>query len=187
MAGEYRDALAKALWPARALSTSGAWAILDGARDDRIFPLVRDSGLNQSCLYSGNLPRELRFAAPYLVELDPSNPATGHLLDLAWGDSWGVFLKVDDGSRLRHHLKGFLRVRTEGGKKLVFRFYDPRVLRAYLPTCTLSELRAFFGPIRSFVAEAESPETLIEFSCDGFRLTQRSVALGTVAAAGAPA
>jgi hypothetical protein len=136
------------------------------------------------------LPRELRLVAPYLVELDPANPSTGRLLDLAWGNSWGIFLRVDgdgDGGRLRHHLRGFLRVRTEAGKKLVFRYYDPRVLRAYLPTCTQSELRGVFGPVRSFIAEAEDPGTLIAFSFDGFRLSQSRVALPGPVAAGAAA
>jgi hypothetical protein len=32
----------------------------------------------------------------------------------------------------------FLRVKDEDG--LVFRFYDPRVMRVYLPTCAAGEL-----------------------------------------------
>ena len=44
-------------------------------------------------------------------------------------------LVLGNAARLRHHLKGFLRVRGESGQKMMFRYYDPRVLRVYLPTC----------------------------------------------------
>jgi len=46
-----------------------------------------------------------------------------------------------------------LVVKDERGNRLVFRYYDPRVLRVYLPTCSPSELRTVFGPIECFWAE----------------------------------
>jgi len=46
-------------------------------------------------------------------------------------------------------------VRTEEGKFLVFSYYDPRILRRYLPTCTPAEMERFFGPISAIVAEAQ--------------------------------
>ena len=178
MAGPYQAALLAALWPPRTRTDVGVWAILDGARDPRVFPTVRASALSHTCLYTGRLPRELQLAAPYLVELDPAVPSTGRMLDLAWGNSWGVFLRVDGGPRLRHHLRGFLRVKSDRGANLIFRYYDPRVLRAYLPTCLPTELKSVFGPIGSFVMEDEDPQTLIEASFDGRKLTERRVSLG---------
>lgn len=177
MAGISRDLIMARLWPAFRLKTTSVWAILDGARDDQIFPSVRDSGLDYACLYSGTLPRELRVVAPYLVELDPENPITGRLLERAWGNSWGVFMQVGNAARLRHHLKGFLRVRGESGQKMMFRYYDPRVLRVYLPTCNPVELRTIFGPIQSFLLEAPDPAEMIEFTFDGTRLDIRQRAL----------
>lgn len=177
MAGFARDRIMARLWPAVPKPSVGVWAVLDGARDDQIFSGVRDSGLDYACLYSGNVPRELRVVAPYLVELDPENPITGRLLELAWGNSWGIFMQVPDASRLRHHLKGFLRVRSESGQKLIFRYYDPRVLRAYLPTCNAVELRAIFGPVRRYLLEADNPADIIEYTFDGTRLDIRQSAL----------
>lgn len=182
MAGPYHDALLAALWPSRSRGNLGVWAILDGARDARVFPTIRSSALSYSCLYAGRLPRELQLAAPYLVELDPAVPSTGRLLDLAWGNSWGVFLKVDGGPRLRHHLRSFLRVKSDRGAKLIFRYYDPRVLRVYLPSCLPTELKAIFGPIGSFVMEDEDPQTLIDASFDGRKLNQQRVSLGVAGA-----
>ena len=53
------------------------------------------------------------------------------------------------------HFRQFLRVRDEAGREFFFRFYDPRVLRVYLPTCNSEELRTFFGPVELFSMEGE--------------------------------
>jgi hypothetical protein len=36
---------------------------------------------------------------------------------------------------------------------MIFRWYDPRVLRVYLPTCTENELDMLFGPLSSYFVE----------------------------------
>jgi hypothetical protein len=42
-------------------------------------------------------------------------------------------------------------------ESLFFRFYDPRVMRNYLPTCPPAQLAEFFGPVDFYIAEAEEP------------------------------
>jgi hypothetical protein len=153
--------------------------VLDGARDDRIFPLVRDCGLDYLCLYSGNLPLELRKVAPYLLELPPQSGATRTLIQQGWGKSWGIFLRIGDPSNLRHHLRQFLRVEDEAGRRLIFRFYDPRVLRTFLPTCNAEELKAIFGRIESYVAESEGGRGILDFRFDGVRLKRTEIVLET--------
>jgi len=55
-----------------------------------------------------------------------------------------VFLRTETGiEQLRKHLRGFLRVRDEAGRRLIFRYYDPRVLRVYLPLAGPSNWRPF--------------------------------------------
>jgi hypothetical protein len=77
------------------------------------------------------------------------------VIDNGWGNSWGVFLRTETSIReLRRHLRGFLRVRDEAGRRMIFRYYDPRVLRAYLPTCWPEELETVFGPVESYLMEA---------------------------------
>ena len=57
---------------------------------------------------------------------------------------------------LRSHLRRFLIVLDEDtGKKLYFRFYDPRVLRAFLPTCSKIQVADMFGEIGMFLLEGE--------------------------------
>ena len=164
MTAEQRELILKALWPQVAASQLGVWAILDCARDPKIYLALLESRLEFRCLYAGKLPRELEMVAPHLVELSPTNRLIARWLDEGWGQSWGVFLKVDDASNLRHHLRKFLKVQDEAGRRLVFRYYDPRVLAAYLPTCTPEELRQIFGPIRCFMVENADGETCLEFT-----------------------
>jgi hypothetical protein len=60
---------------------------------------------------------------------------------------------------------------------MVFRYYDPRVLRVYLPTCNAEELATVFGPIETFWTEGSDPATLLEFHRDGGKLTQKIIQL----------
>ncbi len=54
--------------------------------------------------------------------------------------------------RLRRHFRKFARVRLDE-RTVVFRFFDPAVLKTYLANATANELHSFFGPIRFFVCE----------------------------------
>ena len=170
MTPEQRGALLQTLWPQGEKSKLGVWAVLDCARDPKIYLALLASRLEFRCLYSGTLPQALTAVAPHLVELSPSNRLTGQWLDEGWGQSWGVFLKIDDPSNLRHHLRKFLKVRDEQGRPLVFRYYDPRVLTSYLPTCLADELKTLFGPVQAFLAEDNGGETLAEYRFNGKQL-----------------
>jgi hypothetical protein len=175
-----RDRVLEALWPPRAAAGTSVWAILDCARDERIHYALRTSQLDYRCLYSGRLPRELEIVAPHLVEVAPTFPFTSKLIAMGWGNSWGIFLRIKDPSNLRHHLRGFLRVRDESGRILLFRYYDPRVLRIYLPTCRPDELRTIFGPVGSFLVEGEDGRSVIEYQFDGNQLrVQRTIVTGS--------
>lgn len=150
------------------------WMILDPARDRRIYFDLVNSHLEYTCLYSGNIPDQLEAAAPHLVQLDFNDRYTRDLVDRAWGNSWGVFLRSPVRmERLRRHLRTFLVVNDWSGRRLLFRYYDPRVLRVYLPTCTTEELRTVFGPVTHFWTEDSSSEHLLGFQVSNGRL-QRS-------------
>ncbi|XXX72634.1 DUF4123 domain-containing protein [Sorangium sp. So ce134] len=141
----------------------GVYALVDGASDRRIHGLVTRSRLERCCLFEGNLPRELAEAAPYLARLDRAAPLARDLVRLGWGEGWGVFVVSRAGlEALRRHLRRFLRVVDHRGRRLVFRFHDPRVLRVYLPTCTRGEAAAFFGPALGFVMEGEARRFALE-------------------------
>jgi hypothetical protein len=148
-------------------------ALLDGARDRRIHPAVIGSGLPMTCLFAGKLPTALEAAAPYLVQLPPEAPLLRYLLHHGWGKAWGVFFTADEPlEELRRHFRRLLQVIDErSGKRLFFRYYDPRVLRVYLPTCNEDELRTVFGSVRRFMLEGKTPERRIAYTRSGGQLS----------------
>jgi len=172
MTDQSLERIEEILWPDG--PRQNIWMILDGARSIEIFRMLLACHLEYSCLYSGALTSELEIAAPYLVQLDHGYKDTHEFIRRAWGNSWGVFLRSETSlKKLRRHLREFLIVRDERGNRLVFRYYDPRVLRVYLPTCTKSELRAVFGPIECFWTEQKGGRELIEFSIGTTGLEER--------------
>jgi Domain of unknown function (DUF4123) len=155
------------LWPEDSLRPVNVWAMLDAARDEKIFDLVSRCHLNKCCLFAGDLSPQLERAAPHLIQVSPHDSVTESLLD-SWGQGWGVFLQSDDSLQaLRRHLRTFLRVRDESGRYLLFRYYDPRVLRIYLPTCLSPELKAVFGSsVIKFHMGTHDPASLVSFEMD---------------------
>jgi hypothetical protein len=168
----------EALWFVELSRAYRVWAVLDAARDTRIYPTVMGCYADHCCLYSGELPSELKLAAPYLIAIEPEDRVARYLIKHGWGNSWGIFLRSDASMEiLRRHLKKFLVVKDTKGKRLVFRYYDPRVLRVYLPTCRPPELQTVFGPIKAYMVEGEAPERILRFRFDGERLIESSVSL----------
>lgn len=145
------------------------YAVLDGARDERIYYEVHRGARAYASLFAGKkLDPSLAVAAPWVVPLDRDSPFTRRLIELGWGRSWGVFLTsrlpLED---MRRHLRRFLVVGTENGRQLFFRWFDPRVLRPYLPSCEPRELAFVFGPIVRWIYEADTPDVLIDASRAG--------------------
>ena len=166
------------LWPAGESSATDVYAILDGARDTRIASRVESYLDQKACLYEGTLPRELTKVAPHLLRLFCDDHFCKRLLQDGWGLSWGVFAIAPTSlTSLRRHFRKFMVVRGPTGSRLVFRWYDPRVLRVYLPTCTTEELRTVFGPIEAFVVEGREPGTAHRFAFDGERLSESVIRL----------
>jgi pSer/pThr/pTyr-binding forkhead associated (FHA) protein len=152
------------------------YAILDAARDLKALQILRNSNQPYQSLYEGVKGQVLAEFAPYLVELS-SNPTLAEtLLREGWGKSWGIFLTTSGGFKeTRRHFRHFLLVKTEEGRELYFRFYDPRVLRVFLPTCTPQEIDEFFGQISCYLTEDEEATNLVRFTQTTRGLSQKTV------------
>ncbi len=176
--------LEECLWP-RGFARD-VWMIVDSARDRRIFGLLLECFYSSlSSLFAMPLAPKLESVAPYLVPLDYDDKKTRKFLSHAWGNSWGVFIRCDTSQdRLRRHLRSFVSVRDPGGQRLLFRYYDPRILRTYLPTCTSQELEYVFGPIECFMSEGKVAENLTECRFDRGKLVQRTISLNAGASRG---
>jgi len=133
------------------------FVVLDAARSDRILTVVRESVDRYRSLYEGIDGEALEDVAPYLVEIDPSSSLLARLIEEGWGNRWGIFIEYPRGFKeLRRHLRRFLMVAdADTRKKYYFRFYDPVVLREFLPTSTPKQRAEIFGEIRAFLVEDE--------------------------------
>jgi hypothetical protein len=138
------------------------WAVLDGARTDRIRVLLRESVEQYQSLYQGPKGDALAEAAPYLVSLPPGSRLLPSLVDEGWGRAWGIFLTCSQPfQEVRRHLRKLLMAEAEGGaERLYLRFYDPRVLRGLLTTFSAEQRQEFFGPVECALLEDELGQVL---------------------------
>jgi pSer/pThr/pTyr-binding forkhead associated (FHA) protein len=144
------------------------YGLFDAARDTMIPALLFNSAERYQSLYEGAQGDELSLVAPYLVGLPPESPLLEPLVRLGWGKSWGVFLTCGQPfDEVRKHLRQFLMAKHPDGKQVYFRFYDPRVMRVFIPTCTPQEGDEFFGPVKFYIMEDENPGILLVFSNRG--------------------
>jgi hypothetical protein len=167
------NAILDHLWPPGFRRWMKVCVVLDGARDPRIFRAVDGTALDKSCLYAGRLPFAIREVAPHLVVLERDDKFTRFLLEEGWGKSWGIFFRSEEPlPNLRRHFRTFLTVKDESGRKLIFRWYDPRVMRVYLPTCLPDELRTVFGPVDHYFMESPVSNSLLDFQVEGGKLKE---------------
>lgn len=144
------------------------YILLDGARIGPEISKIKDIyALQGKSLYIGKSKEELEDVGPFLFQIKPDDELAQWFEESGWGNSYGIlaFSNVLYDDLFKHNRK-FLLVRTEDQQELYFRFYDPRVLRIFLPTCTPSQLREFFGPIDYFILEDEDPKYCIKFQLD---------------------
>jgi hypothetical protein len=170
-------AIERMLWPKG--RTRNAWMIVDAARDRRIYALLLDCFYtDRICLFGDGLVPALEIASPYLVRLEYESAKTQRFLAGVAGKQWGIYLKCDESTDdLRRHLRELLIVRHPKGHSMVFRYYDPRVFRAFLPTCSPEELRTVFGKIDCFWFEDDEPGMMINAAIDKRQLVLERVPL----------
>jgi len=141
------------------------YALLDAAREPSVLKVIFESKEEYQSLYEGARGAQLTHFAPYLVRIPPKSPLLDTLVHQAWAKSWGVYLTCGRPLKdVRTHFRNFLMVKLPDGKTVNFRYYDPRVLRHYLPTCNVEEIAQFFGPVKHFLVEAEDPGLALQFT-----------------------
>lgn len=147
----------------RGLAGAGRlYAVLDACGAPAVPEKCAELGSGRAVsLYRGSAEEMYWAFAPYLVAVDPA------LLDWIaaelWEEPWGIFAVSDAGlEALRRHFRRFLLVRGPNGEKWYFRFYDPRVLPAFLATCTAEERRELFGPLEGYgIPDPEAQQVTI--------------------------
>ncbi len=152
------------------------YALVDAACDKSIPGLLVHAQEQHQSLYEGRSATELAAWAPYLVELPLEAPLIKALIAKGWGKGWAsYFTSKASFQDLRHHFRRFLMVQIENGALVYFRFYDPRVLRDFLPTTTPGETKVFFGPVEIWFLESEDPQSILSFMQEKDGLVARQV------------
>jgi len=152
------------------------FAVLDGAATPNLATQIHRLGVPNYSLFRGDLTPDIAEVGPYLVDLVPEQPFTEWVLSKHFGKNRCIFAHSPHSLKeMRRHFRSIFKVYNEDGNPMIFRFYDPRVLRKYLPTCNAGELKAFFGKVDAFFAEDESAKDLLEFRIEGEDLKQSTV------------
>lgn len=156
------------------------YAVLDGASIPDLLDhlYVEQDRPEFVCLYRGELEPDIAEVAPYLVRLEQGTPFTDWLLTECWGKHFGVFMRsVVDLQTLRRHFRRFLRVKGPDDRILYFRFYDPRVMNIFLPTCHPEDLGVIFGSLHGYFCESEKNGILLEHAYRESKLTSKELSV----------
>jgi hypothetical protein len=155
------------------------YAILDGAAIPNLLDELYELKSEYVCLYRGDLEPDIAHVAPYLVQLDDESEFAEWMIEEGWGKNWGIFAQSEaDVRTMRRHLRTLLTVYDAEGKPMLFRYYDPRVLRMYLPTCNAEELRTVFGPVAAYWAEDKDPTSILRFEFESDCLREKRWPMG---------
>lgn len=118
-------------------------------------------GVNES-LFKGTKDQSLIDVSPWLFRIDDKlkeNLSNEMEVSLQFPL---LFEAAGDIHMLAAHFRKFI-YQTIDGREYFFRFYDPRVLEKFLPTCDKDQIREFFGPVQYFMAEGKTPEEAIQY------------------------
>lgn len=135
------------------------YAVIDGASTKGLLGALDSNQPEYSCLFSGKLNPELAETAPYLIRLDTQTALVDWLFD-GWGKHYGIYALVPDEMEfkaVRKHFRGFMVVKSPQNKPWHFRYYDPRILRDFLPTCDKPQQSQMFGSVKLYIAEGVEP------------------------------
>lgn len=136
----------------------GVYAVLDAARDPGVLKLISRVGGAEPLFAEP----ELADVSPYVVAIASAQLA--RVVGAMWSKSWGVFATSSYPLPAVHgHLRRLSTAQTPAGERM-FRFYDPRILRAIAPVCTNDELDELLGPLDRFIVEARSPTAAVEIT-----------------------
>ncbi len=137
-------------------------ALVDATQEKKLLTMLKDSGDDYQSLYRDQQNAAI---APYLVSLPPDSELLRQMVQKGWGMSWGVYLTCSlPLMQLREYYRRELMVSLPDGSEMFSRFYDPRFFRVFLESCSKAEGEKFFGPVTSYLMEAEKPEIVLEFT-----------------------
>ncbi len=154
------------------------YCVLDGAAVPDLPKRLYETDPPNYPLIRGELTPDMVHVAPYVVQLRPNGQFTNWIVDEGFGKNWGIFAHCRFSiTEMRRHFRALMTVHDETGKPLLFRFYDPRVFRKFLPSCDQEQIETFFGKVETFFVEAEEDEKLLSYKIENNELKQGEIDL----------
>ena len=158
--------------------TRSVYAVLDGASVPELRMKLYEHQPECICLFQGDLKPDMAEVAPYLIHLQIETEFTNWLIEKGWGNHWGIFaLSRGELRDMRKHFRRFLTVHTSEGKPMRFRYYDPRVMRRFLPACNTEDLTALFNQVDYYLLEDEDAGVMLSFHAESGALKQEKFKL----------
>ncbi|MGD9629322.1 MAG: DUF4123 domain-containing protein [Pyrinomonadaceae bacterium] len=147
------------------------YGVLDGVMVPDLPNRLYKGQVPNYCLLTGDLSPDVVYAAPYLVYLSPDSKFADWVFEQAFGKHWGVFVQSPRSMiEMRRHFRALMQAYDENGNPMKFRFYDPRVLSKFLPTCNGGELKTLFGEVQAFYTESENGDGIVRYKIDNGKL-----------------
>jgi hypothetical protein len=147
--------LRASLW---ARQGSRVHAVIDGLVIPGIAEKLKGAQLaGWDCLQRGAMSAEAAARAPYLAELGESSPFTDWLLGEATPayPGWGLLsISMKPLLPVREHCRTIGEVILPDGDRRAWRWYDPEVLQAILPSLLAGQLDEVFGLGQTIVLPA---------------------------------
>jgi len=149
------------------------YCVLDGASVQDLPTRLYQTNTPHYCLLGDDVEPDVLYMAPFLAALLPGSTFTDQVFKESPGKHWGIFAHCRRSmTEVRRHCRALLNVYDADGNPLMFRYYDPRVLRRFLPTCNPGELKTLFGELETLFAESEDGNTLTSYSIANNELTE---------------
>ncbi|MGI8813345.1 MAG: DUF4123 domain-containing protein [Pyrinomonadaceae bacterium] len=158
------------------ISTTQLYCVLDGVMVPQLPTKLYKERVPNYCLIPGDLTPDMVYAAPYLVYLSPDSKFADLVFEQAIGKHWGIFVQTRRSMmEMRRHFRALLQTYDERGNPMRFRFYDPRVLGKFLPTCNACELTTLFGDVEAFYSESADGKGFMRYSLDNGNLEAKEL------------
>ncbi|CAA0096792.1 Uncharacterised protein [BD1-7 clade bacterium] len=125
------------------------YAILDGAQDSRIYRHLQQHGDVYMSMYTDDVAEPLKAVGPLLYQFRKNDELTAWLIKHGAFNNWFIVFPSLGKTmvQLRRHFKRFAVVLSPQGKRMYFRYYDPRVLGGFLVAADDCQLSIIFGDI----------------------------------------
>ncbi|UCE30812.1 MAG: DUF4123 domain-containing protein, partial [Burkholderiales bacterium] len=155
------------------------FALADASVNDALpARFYADHTLPFDCLLPGDLTAEVFRRSPFVADVTDHPEVLRWLLG-GWGRAWATYALARSTLReLVYRLRPALDARAPDGVPMLFRFYDPRVLRVAAPVLTPAQQRTLLGTVEAFVCESLAPEVALRLSQGAAGAARAEVPLG---------